>query len=352
MPNRQHHPSTVQAISRKPKPTADDHDSPWKDALEQFFPQAIQLLAPDLYALIDWSIPPVFLDKELQAIQRAAASAEGRLLVDKLVKVHLHTGHPAHLQVHLEAQGRLATDADFQVFSWRVFQYRTLLQIRDMRQRNLKSPPPIYSLGILIDQLDRGDPPVTQLRHQDKLLSQKTEFIFPVVELSQWANRLDELDALAPSNPFAIFVMAQIQASRHPDKSTRLRPLVDLVRRLYSYGYSQPQIGQLLRLLEWVVRLPPDLETDYLQEAQQLEQEYEMSYVTIAERVYTQKGIEQGLERGIEQGQASLLLRLIERRFGSQPDCVQEKIRTASSPQLEAWSLNFVDAQTLEDVFA
>lgn len=357
MPKRQHHPPT-QAVSIKPKPSkpiADDYDSPWKDALEQFFPQAIQLLAPDLYALIDWSIPPVFLDKELQAIQRAAAPAGGRLLVDKLVKVQLRAGHPAHLQVHMEAQGRLACAADFQAFSWRVFQYRTLLQIRDMRQHNLKTPSPIYSLGILIDQPASENLPITQLRHQDKFLSQKTEFIFPVVELSQWAHRLDELDALAPSNPFAIFVMAQIQASRHPDKATRLRPLIDLVRRLYSYGYSKHQAGQLLRLVEWVLRLPPDLETDYLEAAQQLEQEYEMSYVTIAERVYTQKGIEQGIEqgieKGIEQGQANLLLRLIERRFGSQPDSIHQQIRTASSPQLEAWSLNFVDAQSLDDVF-
>ncbi|WP_322994408.1 DUF4351 domain-containing protein [Castellaniella sp.] len=44
-------------------------------------------------------------------------------------------------------------------------------------------------------------------------------------------------------------------------------------------------------------------------------------------------------------------MRLIERRFGSQPDSLHEKIHTASSPQLEAWSLNFVDAQTLDDVF-
>ncbi|MFT0531239.1 DUF4351 domain-containing protein [Castellaniella hirudinis] len=224
-----------------------------------------------------------------------------------------------------------------------------------MRRQGLATPPPIYSLGILIDQPGAGQAPVTQLAYQDKYLSQKTEFVFPVVELRQWANRLDDLDALAPHNPFAVFVMAQIQASRHPDKTTRLRPLVDLVRRLYGYGYDRDRIGQLVRLVEWVVRLPTDLETDYLQAARQLEQEHEMSYVTIAERVYTQQGlkmgIEQGIERGIEQGQANLLLRLVERRFGAQADDVHEKIRSANSAQLEAWSLNFVDAQVLDDVF-
>ncbi|MFT0533916.1 DUF4351 domain-containing protein [Castellaniella hirudinis] len=324
-----------------------DYDSPWKEALELFFPQAIQLLAPDLYALVDWSAPIEFLDKELQAIRHAAVPAQGRQVVDKLVKVRLLSGLPVYLQVHLEVQGRLATEADFRAFSWRVFQYHTLLQIREMRRRGLAAPPPIYSLGILIDQPGAEEAPVTQLAHRDKYLSQKTEFVFPVVELRQWANRLDDLDALAPHNPFAVFVMAQIQASRHPDKATRLRPLIDLMRRLYGYGYDRDRIGQLVRLVEWVVRLPTDLETDYLQAARQLAQEHEMSYVTIAERVYTQ----QGLKMGIEQGQANLLLRLVERRFGAQADDIHEKIRSANSAQLEAWSLNILDAQVLDDVF-
>ncbi|MFT0531238.1 hypothetical protein ACMHYJ_00185 [Castellaniella hirudinis] len=94
-----------------------DYDSPWKEALELFFPQAIQLLAPDLYALVDWAAPIEFLDKELQAIRHAAVPSKGRQVVDKLVKVRLLSGLPVYLQVHLEVQGRLATEADFRAFS-------------------------------------------------------------------------------------------------------------------------------------------------------------------------------------------------------------------------------------------
>ena len=31
----------------------DDHDSPWKEALEVFLPQCLALFAPDLHAIID-----------------------------------------------------------------------------------------------------------------------------------------------------------------------------------------------------------------------------------------------------------------------------------------------------------
>lgn len=53
--------------SSKSRVVADDHDSPWKEALELYFPQALALLASDLHAAIDWAVPIMFLDKELQA---------------------------------------------------------------------------------------------------------------------------------------------------------------------------------------------------------------------------------------------------------------------------------------------
>jgi hypothetical protein len=32
-----------------------DHDSPWKEALERFFPEFLALLFPAIHAEIDWS---------------------------------------------------------------------------------------------------------------------------------------------------------------------------------------------------------------------------------------------------------------------------------------------------------
>jgi len=206
-------------------------------------------------------------------------------------------------------------------------------------------PPQVYSLGILIDQprRRRHESPATSLTYRNDFLGQQTRFTFPIVELEQWRSRWEALDARAPSNPFAVVIMAQLQATGHPDKATRLAPLLDLTRRLYGYGYTRDRIGALLRLVEWMIRLPPALETDYLLAAQQLEREHMMSYVTIAERVYTQKGM--------EKGEANLLLRLIQRRFGAVDAETTQRIRTARSQDLETWSLNFVDAATLDDVF-
>ena len=52
-----------------------DYDSPWKEALERFFPEFLALLFPAIHAQIDWRMEPLFLDK-LQ--QMGADSTRGR----------------------------------------------------------------------------------------------------------------------------------------------------------------------------------------------------------------------------------------------------------------------------------
>jgi hypothetical protein len=67
-----------------------DYDSPWKEALERFFPEFLALLFPAIHARIDWRVPPEFLDKELQQI--GAGSPRGRRYADKLVRVQARDG--------------------------------------------------------------------------------------------------------------------------------------------------------------------------------------------------------------------------------------------------------------------
>nr|CAX83899.1 uncharacterized protein [uncultured bacterium] len=52
------------------------------------------------------------------------------------------------------------------------------------------------------------------------------------------------------------------------------------------------------------------------------------------------------------EGEAKMLTRQLQHRFGSLPDWVREKIAQANSDTLEAWSLRFIDARSLEEIFA
>lgn len=76
-----------------------DYDSPWKQALEEYFEPFLGLCFPQVHSLIDWSRPPDSLDKELQQIMREAES--GKLIADKLFKVWQLGGEETWILIHL-----------------------------------------------------------------------------------------------------------------------------------------------------------------------------------------------------------------------------------------------------------
>jgi hypothetical protein len=62
-----------------------DHDSPWKEALNQFFWPFLELTFPAVAALIDWRIDPASLEQEFRTLVPDAVS--GPLRTDKLIQV-------------------------------------------------------------------------------------------------------------------------------------------------------------------------------------------------------------------------------------------------------------------------
>lgn len=65
-----------------------------------------------------------------------------------------------------------------------------------------------------------------------------------------------------------------------------------------------------------------------------------------------EKGLEQGLEKGRAQGTASVLLRLLNRRFGPLATDVTRRLSQSTPEQLEIWAERVLDARTIDEVFA
>jgi len=59
----------------------------------------------------------------------------------------------------------------------------------------------------------------------------------------------------------------------------------------------------------------------------------------------------EGEQKGLQR-QRQVLLRMLERKFGSVPPHCQARLLHANADQLQDWSLNMLDAQRIEDVFA
>jgi len=92
----------------------------------------------------------------------------------------------------------------------------------------------------------------------------------------------------------------------------------------------------------------------------QIEEETNMTYVTSVERVRLkrereagrQEGREEGREEGRLSGAAQSLENQIMRKFGALPDWARVRIDEANETALNRWTLQILDAQRIEDVFA
>ncbi|MUL36497.1 DUF4351 domain-containing protein [Gloeocapsopsis dulcis] len=303
-----------------------DNDSPWKEILEAYFPQAMQFFFPQTAALINWQRPHEFLDKEFQQIAREAKL--GRRYADKLVKVWLLQGQELWLLIHVEIQAK-AEDT----FAQRMFSYN--LRIFD------RFAQAAISLAILCDSDSTWRPNQYSYSYPDSRL----HFEFGIVKLLDYQNRWTELEA--SNNPFATVVMAHLKTKQTSKKlGERKNWKFSLIRRLYELGLLETDIRNLYRFIDWVMILPKGLEAEFWQELKQFEQERTMSYITTGERI----GYERGKEEGKQEGEQTLVLRLLQRRVGELPQEVRGQIQTLSVEQLEALGEALLDFTAIEDL--
>jgi flagellar biosynthesis/type III secretory pathway protein FliH len=148
---------------------------------------------------------------------------------------------------------------------------------------------------------------------------------------------------------------AQISALRTAsDPDGRFDAKTQLVRNLYTMGYSSDTIREAFRLIDWMMRLRSDLDRRFTTELIAFEEELRMPFVTSVERVILERGREEGREegfvKGCEQGGVSLLLRQMARLCGPLPESVEQEIRSLSLDQIQNLGEALLEFHSLEDL--
>jgi Domain of unknown function (DUF4351) len=303
-----------------------DNDSPWKEVLEIYFPQAMQFFFPEIARLIDWKRKYQFLDKEFQQISRKAK--QGKRYADKLVKVWGHKGEELWLLIHIEIQAKPEKG-----FEKRMFTYN--FRIFDFFDK------PAISLAILCDGSQDWRPESYGYAYSGTNM----EFKFGSVKLLDYQARWAELEA--SNNVFAHVVMAHLkmqQTQRKPKQRKDWK--FSLVRQLYSKGLGEQDIRNLYRFIDWVMILPEGLENEFWQELKQFEEEQTMPYITTGERI----GYKRGREEGRQEGEQGLILRQLSRRFGELSKQVRARVESMNSTQLEALGEALLDFTGIDDL--
>ena len=201
---------------------------------------------------------------------------------------------------------------------------------------------PVASLAVLADDRESWKP--TNYGYQ--LFGCEIGIRFPTVKILDYAGQTEAL--LEDPNPFALVTAAHLFTRRtRGDPEQRYAAKWQLAKLLYERHWDKQRIIDLFGVIDWLMRLPNELEQRLLQEVYTLERNVTMPYVTSAERF----GIEKGLQQGLQQGEVALLQRQLSRRFGPLPDAVRARLTSASIDQLETWAIRVLDAASLDEVF-
>jgi hypothetical protein len=288
-----------------------DLDHPWKDVLDALLEAFLAFFFPTIHEVIDWSRPYEALDKELQ--QLLSESELGLRVADKLFKVWLQDGHEAWILIHVEIQNQRDPQ-----FAKRMFTYN--YRIYDRYDR------PVLSLAVLGDEERHWRPD----HFEYGMFGCRTGIAFLIAKLCDYAGQEPELEG--NPNPFAAVVLAHLKTQEtRADLPSRRAWKFRLITILYDRGWDGEQVRRLVKFLDWLMELPPELEEEFNVELAAFERERTMPYVTSFERI--------GREKGRVEAKVEYLLELLAVRFETAiPAELEERIRgTADRAQLDAW---------------
>lgn len=312
-----------------------DYDGAWKAALDVYLQEFLELCFPAIHAAIDWSRPYHFLETELQ--RASSADYRGRRTVDKLVEVWGQDGVTAWVLIHIEIQSQNQAD-----FAQRMFQYH--YRLRDRFERA------VVSIAVLADDRASWRPEI----YETALWGCEVRFRFPTIKLLDFRERLAELEA--NRNPVAALVLAHLAAQQtRADPARRLQEKLAIVRLLYDRGYSPEEVRRAFSFVDWLLRLPDGLKTQFAQELRSFEEERQMTYITSIEEIGIEKGIERGRVEGRVEGRAEGLregiVLALDLKFGEAAQPIIAEIQAITDmATLERLKAAIKPAQALDDI--
>jgi hypothetical protein len=133
------------------------------------------------------------------------------------------------------------------------------------------------------------------------------------VKLLDYEMRVNELEE--STNPFAIVVLSHLKTlATRQNPELRFEWKFNLIKILDERGYSEEDILELNRFIDWVMVLPKVLEQRFKEIVVQYEEEKKMQYVTSYERI--------GIKKGTLETSRGDIVEILKARFEFVPDSI------------------------------
>ena len=294
----------------------------FKALLTTFFAEFIELFLPEVAAELDRDSVH-FMDKEIFAHIEAGHSHE----VDLLAKVRLRD-QEAYILIHVENQASPQAD-----FPQRMFQYYARI--------DGKFHLPVFPIAVF--SYDRPLAPAASTHTVTLFKLQVLRFEFHAIQL----NALDWRKYLQTPNPVASALMAKMKIAREDRPHVKAQ----CARMIATLRLNPAKTRLISVFMNSYLRLTTPELMVYNQDMQNIAPE-EKAFLLEIENEWTEMGKAEGRVEGLIEGQARLVSRQLQRRFGNIPVELSDAIRGLAMERLEALGEALLDFKSIADAQA
>ncbi len=174
-------------------------DSAWKEVIEKFFKDIMELLFPKIYDTIDFSKKFDFLDTTMRPL--SPFGHHGDRAADVLVKVQLKSREYSYIRlfIHIEVQGERRKNLMERIY---IYNYRSF-------DKRLEAGVPVVSLLILADDEENYRPDEYKVSFCDFELRMK----IPMVKIIDFKLKKEMKEKLEKSSsPIAVVIRTQLKS--------------------------------------------------------------------------------------------------------------------------------------------
>lgn len=298
-----------------------DHDRLFKELLTTFFLEFIDLFFPDVSAYLEPN-SLTFLDKELFTDVTSGEQYEA----DLIAKVQFRA-QEAFFLIHVENQANAQSD-----FSQRMFRYFARLYE--------KFALSVYPIAIFsYNAPQRLEPNFHQVSFPD---FDVLKFNYRIIQL----NRLNWRDFIHQSNPVASALMAKMKIA----EPERVQVKIECLRLLATLKLDAARMQLISGFIDTYLRLSAEEEQRFLAQVSTIKPDNRREEVMEIVTSWMEQGLQQGLQRGLQQGEVALILRQLNRRFGSVAPEDETQIRNLPIEQLENLGEALLDFSDVDDL--
>lgn len=295
------------------------HDQFFKELLQAFFRQFLELFFPILAARLDFATVE-FLDKEMFTDFPAGAVREA----DLVARVRTREGEAELILVHIEVQSRRARN-----FGARMFEYYMLLRLR-------------HQLPVLpiVLYLERGAGGLGRDQYRESVLNE------PVLTFDYHRIGVRDLEAgeyLERENPLAPALASLMKTGEQHAAEVKVQALLRVAQALVNEAQRM--------LLANCVEIYLPLSQSEQQLFDDLTRQSDYREVTEMKSIYEIQGEARGEARGRALGERKAALFLLQQKFGELPEFVEKRVQMMESEaEINALLAGILQAQSLNEL--